>query len=665
MNISRNILYLAVFIAVTFLNLPLYSQINCVSVDDNGDVIVSWQASTDADFASYEIFFSNSADGPFNSLVTFTDITKLNFVHNGAMADFSVKYYYLRVNKLSDFVDFDVFSSILLNLNNPGNGNATLTWSEQQGSINPTYIIERKDEFGTFSIIDSTHNLNYTDTIALCAAQLWYRIKVESENCVSYSAPKEDFFRDLVPPAIPILDSISILPENSKLTLGWEPSVSTDTEAYLLYKFENGIWSILDTVWGIDNTIYQYDESEVENQSLSYRIAALDSCGNASPLGDIHNSLFLTFNVNTCQRGVSLQWNEYENIPSGNLSYLIFSKKDNDDFELISEVSSLQTGYYMENLEDFSNYEIYISVKSNSGITASSQIIEFQYIPWEKPEDILIRYVDVNEDQNIDIGVFVDNSVPFQSITLMKKGENGAYADISTKTYTGSDFYEFFDDNVNTDLFSYTYKVAITDICSHRSLISDSVSSILLDGESQDGFKMLLEWSPYIGFAGGVSSYDIYRATELESFFIFANSTSFVEQFYIDDVFPFKNSGAKFRYYIEATQGNNSYGFSDRSRSNVIELSQISESFIPNAFTPEKINPIFKPINIFVDLNSYEFLIFSRDGNLIFSTNNPNEGWDGTFKGSRMKTDTYVYKVSYLKTDGSYFEKTGSVNLIR
>ena len=94
MTISRNILYL-LFSSPDIFEFALYSQINCVSVDDNGDVIVSWQASTDADFASYEIFFPIV---PMDHLTHWllTDII-IEFVHNGAMADFQ-KYYYLRVN---------------------------------------------------------------------------------------------------------------------------------------------------------------------------------------------------------------------------------------------------------------------------------------------------------------------------------------------------------------------------------------------------------------------------------------------------------------------------------------------------------------------------------------------------------------------------------------
>ncbi len=71
--------------------------------------------------------------------------------------------------------------------------------------------------------------------------------------------------------------------------------------------------------------------------------------------------------------------------------------------------------------------------------------------------------------------------------------------------------------------------------------------------------------------------------------------------------------------------------------------------FVPNAFTPgnrDGQNDIFKPVtNDHVD--GYEFLVFNRWGQLIFSSNNPNEGWDGTYNGSVVQMDVYTYQLSY------------------
>ena len=97
---------------------------------------------------------------------------------------------------------------------------------------------------------------------------------------------------------------------------------------------------------------------------------------------------------------------------------------------------------------------------------------------------------------------------------------------------------------------------------------------------------------------------------------------------------------------------------------------------IPNAFTPntsgspgtiynpnDLSNDIFHPVLQGVD--TYQMSIFNRWGELIFETNNPNEGWDGYYKGQLCIQDTYIYKIVVSFTDGQRMTKTGDVLLLR
>jgi len=69
--------------------------------------------------------------------------------------------------------------------------------------------------------------------------------------------------------------------------------------------------------------------------------------------------------------------------------------------------------------------------------------------------------------------------------------------------------------------------------------------------------------------------------------------------------------------------------------------------FIPDAFTPngDAHNNVFaaKGSNV----KDFEMLIFNRWGELIFSSNNINNGWDGTYQGHLVQQDVYVWKISY------------------
>ncbi|MDD4574827.1 MAG: gliding motility-associated C-terminal domain-containing protein [Bacteroidales bacterium] len=645
-------------------------DLKCLSVDDDGNVTLTWTPiAANPDFVRYEIFSSPNASGPFVFLQSIMDINQSVYIHNGAGADIVRRYYFVKSIGNSSENASDTLSTILLTLTNSGNGNANLSWNSPGIHFPPTtsgyYKIERAFEGGMMSLYDSSDVLLFTDTIALCSAQMNYRIYYETATCISASASKEDFFRDLMPPAVPRLDSVSVSPADGSVQIGWQASSSFDTDGYLLYRFGGGIWSILDTVWGINNTFYTYDEADIVNQTFSYRIAALDSCLNASPLGVIQTSILMQYAVNQCASSVNLQWNQYEEMPGGVGEYLIYVSRNGADFEIETTVMGTQNSFVLELLEDGFEYCIYVVAKSPTGITASSPIICFDFDAHLVPEDLFIRYVDVNDNAQIEVGVFVDNSIPFTSLKLWRYKSDGGYELISEQAYNSTDFYQFTDGGVDTEIMRYFYKISLVDICGFELMETDSVGSILLTGESLDDLKNEFRWSEYFGYQGGTQGYEIYRATALDGFFSYTDMVSNLTFLYQDDVFPLNHMGAKFSYYVSAIQDANDYGHADRSRSNRIALFQSPNTFIPSAFTPEKLNPIFKPVNAFVDASDYQFFIYTRSGAEIFTTNDPNMGWDGTYKGNKVQAGIYVFFIRYQNLDGDLFDKNGTVLLIR
>ncbi|HYG52399.1 MAG TPA: T9SS type B sorting domain-containing protein, partial [Flavobacteriales bacterium] len=87
--------------------------------------------------------------------------------------------------------------------------------------------------------------------------------------------------------------------------------------------------------------------------------------------------------------------------------------------------------------------------------------------------------------------------------------------------------------------------------------------------------------------------------------------------------------------------------------------------YIPNAFTPngDGYNDVFLPV--VRDVRQYLLMIYNRWGEVIWQTDNPLQGWDGTLNNKRTKVDTYVYKVKYM--DRQYMEhvEIGHVTLVR
>lgn len=70
--------------------------------------------------------------------------------------------------------------------------------------------------------------------------------------------------------------------------------------------------------------------------------------------------------------------------------------------------------------------------------------------------------------------------------------------------------------------------------------------------------------------------------------------------------------------------------------------------YVPNAFIPGNggANNLFRPRFICL-MSGYELKIFNRWGQLVFNTQTPEDGWDGTLKGTLQSTGTYVWMMKY------------------
>lgn len=122
----------------------------------------------------------------------------------------------------------------------------------------------------------------------------------------------------------------------------------------------------------------------------------------------------------------------------------------------------------------------------------------------------------------------------------------------------------------------------------------------------------------------------------------------------------YANVGA-FNYSLTVV---NDFGCSD-TVNGVIIIEDNNSIYIPNSFTPnnDNLNDSFKPI--ISNYKSANLKIFDRWGELIYSTNNIENGWDGVYKGANSPPEVYVYQLSVNFMDGKTKVLKGSVTLIR
>ncbi len=87
----------------------------------------------------------------------------------------------------------------------------------------------------------------------------------------------------------------------------------------------------------------------------------------------------------------------------------------------------------------------------------------------------------------------------------------------------------------------------------------------------------------------------------------------------------------------------------------------------PNAFVPVKgsANNIFRPL-LKCPVDEFSIRIYNRWGNLVYSSNDVNEGWEGRYNYDWAPQGVYIYVVEYLAKDKKQKQHiTGNVALIR
>jgi gliding motility-associated-like protein len=86
---------------------------------------------------------------------------------------------------------------------------------------------------------------------------------------------------------------------------------------------------------------------------------------------------------------------------------------------------------------------------------------------------------------------------------------------------------------------------------------------------------------------------------------------------------------------------------------------------VPNAFTPGRFgqNAVVKVVGF--GITKILWRIYNRWGQMVFQSNDPNMGWDGTYRGVLQPMDVYAYTLEAEYFDGTHATKKGDITLIR
>ncbi len=118
-------------------------------------------------------------------------------------------------------------------------------------------------------------------------------------------------------------------------------------------------------------------------------------------------------------------------------------------------------------------------------------------------------------------------------------------------------------------------------------------------------------------------------------------------------------------YSLIVSDANNCSNSDNTSLINIIDPDCEFGIYVPNVFSPDgnQENDLFYVQGSGIE--TVKLVIFNRYGNKVFESNAIGGGWDGTYKGSPVNPDVFVYYVEGTFVNGEEFEKKGTITLIR
>jgi hypothetical protein len=467
-------------------------------------------------------------------------------------------------------------------------------------------------------------------------------------------------------PDMPVIYSVGYDTTTYLMNIQWNQNAQDDTYGYVIYTFDaNGFLYELDTVYGIGTTNYSYLVNAPG--PFSYSVAAFDSCFTSanpptfqtSAKALVHTSILASYSINMCAEQADLTWSLYGGATVTN--YEIWSK-NNNQWTLLGSTTNMN---FLAQLTRGQSYCIFIKANLSNGKVAFSNPCCFVIPIPTAPAYHYFKLATVN-GEFIELYDYVDASVGITEIIFERKDTLGNFVEIGRAPIVNN-VAQFTDEDVELSLQAWEYRSIYVDSCGNPGAYANTNKTIFVSGAA-DQYNMIntVSWNPYELFDGDVMEYHVYRNTygtfENTPMAIVPNSTTSIT----DDVSALRNNG-EVCYRIEAVEGLNSYNFSETSRSIDVCIPYDPLVFVPNAFTPDGLNPIFYPVVSNADPKNYTFSIIDSWGQIVFETSDPTKGWDGKISSSGLDAtnDVFLYRIEITTQTDELIVKRGYVTLIR
>lgn len=406
--------------------------------------------------------------------------------------------------------------------------------------------------------------------------------------------------------------------------------------AYYIEMSENGSTSFLpiDTISSADfASEYTVNTLDTEQNFYCFRITVFDPCNGSTTPSETACSI--TFSVTPENNQNRITW---------------FSESaDLNTYEVFRDSAFLTSLIPSEHLDQDVTcgieYCYQVVMLENNGLESLSQTVCDIAFSTDLPP--AIENISASVEDNIVVLNWEELVPPPANYRIRKSGQGEGFTTFQTTESS------FTDEDSKPDETQYFYRVSYENLC--ENLSPDMIASpVFLTKETNTSIL----WTDYQGWQNGPRGYllEKYSADgELLEVVNMGMDTSFEET-------DFENLPQQVVYRIVGLPTD--FGLPN-VRSNFFTLTFPSFVVFPNTFTPngDGLNDTFNFKGKYVI--KCRLTIFTRWGELIFETENMEEGWSGAVKSQPAPSDVYIFNAEFEDEMGRQFSKTGEIYLLR
>jgi len=669
-------------------------SLRCISVDGS-QIKLDWVISNDpsGEFTKYEVFQSIGMS-PFVNVANLNNRIQNSYTHINANfgAPSSDHRYYIIAEyddgTVKNTLPSDTLRPIVPNLTVNQNVSGQLVWNPIHTPDLPSsaarYDVDRRFSGAVPNWTNglATPNLGdefFNDNVARCDDEVFYRVRLQDNSgCESVSAIANQVLVKSAGPAPMSFSAISVNKDFGHTELFWDQHPEPETIGYIIFYVDaNGSAVIIDTV---SSSTFSYKDLDVRRPAFlaaqCYRIAPIDSCSKTQGAISTHCTMHLTRTFDPCEGEVSLNWTPYDGWDNGVEQYDVYMSTNNGPFVLKGEVDGTVNSYGILNISAINTYAFYITARSRTGgVSSNSNLLGTKFDIADKTQHIRLRSATINENTSVGINCLVDRKAEFDHIALYRShSREGTYQKI--RKFVPSNRVDSFltiEDTIPLDnqLKAFYYAIVI-DECGKPIVKSNTISTTYLKAVgSKYDFKTELNWNLAIITdtieqvqPAYYAYYGMNRQLQANYFGSSRTGTRLEHPFVSDAIYS-----NEFCYQIELIQqASTLYPKEDISYSNMECFLFEPEFHIPTAFSPniDGVNEIWKPEIIYGEAGTgYLLQIYDRWGKIVFETDDPNEGWDGTHNSEPCPIGSYIYKFKLLSYSESQIQREGTFTLVR